>query len=261
MTWGSPAEDTARVCERLKKPLLLMVRFWKNIAPLPAGNLMEREIDHIFTASKLHLFETATAIVTNTDYSRKVIERWQPISKGKVHVSYVPIMGEYDPIPEPGKSITVITPEIYGENWLVNGLAKLMPDQRFLVVNAKPQYFTARHRNIEVRGYMDQGEIWKRTRVLLVPVYENDICGTRRVTIEAMRRGVPVLATCACGMREKVLSSYVLPRDADLIQWKNAIANINSDTEAFIGLANSDWTHYNTPAQLEKFEQILLNCV
>jgi glycosyltransferase involved in cell wall biosynthesis len=247
LTWGNPAEDTARVCGQLKKPLCLMVRFWKNVAPLPAGNLMEREIDTNFTASKQHLFETAAAIVTNTDYSRKVIERWQPISKGKVHVSYVPILGEYDPIPEPGECVTVITPEIYSENWLVNGLAKLMPEQKFLVVNASPKYFKAQHPNIEVCGYMDQDEIWKRTRVLLVPVYGNDICGTRRVTIECMRRGLPVLASNRCGMREKLRGSLLMKERLSITGWQKRISRVMAQYHDFQEIARYTWNHYNTP--------------
>lgn len=261
LTWGKPAMRTAIVCKDYKKPLALMVRFWRNIAPLPAGNLMTREIDHAFTEEKRLIFETASAIITNTHYARRVIERWQPVSRGKVHVSYVPILGQYEPRANPNGKILVITPEIYGEQWLVNGLAELMPDEQFLVVNSDERFFKSNLPNVEIRGYCDMDEVWPEAKLLLVPVYGNDICGTRRVTIEAMRRGIPVLASDRCGMREKLPKVMLMPADADIGFWGDVINTfIRGMYRSYQVVARETWEEYNTPAQLEKFEQILLSC-
>lgn len=260
LTWGKPAMRTAVVCKDYKKPLVLMVRFWRNIAPLPAGNLMTREIDHAFTEEKRLIFETASAIITNTHYARQVIERWQPVSRGKVHVSYVPILGQYEPCANPAGKILVITPEIYGEQWLVNGLAELMPDEQFLVVNFDNRFFKSNLPNVEVRGYCDMDEVWPEAKILLVPVYGNDICGTRRSTIEFLRSGGVVLASDRCGMNERVNPMLLVDRDAGIDHWVNAIQRVNENREYYQDIAKQTWEKYDTPTQLQKFEQILLSC-
>lgn len=262
LTWGKPASATATVCRDYKKKMVLMVRFWRNIAPLSGGvgNLMTRDIDHAFAEEKRHIFETASAIITNTHYARKVIERWQPVSAGKVHVSYVPILGDFEQSGDLNGKITVVTPEIYGENWLINGLAELMPAERFLVVNSDRRWFTAKHPNIEEYGYMDMEEVWRQTKVLLVPVYGNDICGTRRVTIEAIRRGIPVIASDACGMGEKLSARVLMRRKATTKEWKGEIEDHNLYYDYFRRISKKTWKKYDTPAQLEKFEQILIEC-
>ena len=263
MTWGRPALRTAIVCRDEKKPMLLMVRFWKNICTLPAGDLMTRHIDFNFTTQNRVTFETAAAIVTNTQYARQVIERWQPSSRGKVHVSYVPILGEFKQTGNSNGKITIITPEIYGENWLVEGLAKQLPDERFLVVNADLNRFKnlSRLGNVEVCGYMDMNEVWKQTKILLMPIYGNDICGTRRVTIEATRHGIPVIASDASGMSEKIPQSLLINQDAGIDSWVNRILAINADYKRHQADAKETWERYNTPAQLEQFEKILTGCL
>jgi glycosyltransferase involved in cell wall biosynthesis len=237
-----------------------MVRFWRNVAALPAGNLMTREVDQTFTSSKQMIFDTAKAIITNTYYSRKVIERWQPTAKGKVHVCYVPVMGEFEQSGDEKGALTIVTPEIYGELNLVRRLSEALPNERFLIVNA--QYYNASQfkeiENVTVRNYMEMDEVWSQTKALLVPVYENDVCGTRRTTIEAMRNGVPVIALNRCGMDEKVPSSMRVPGNATYQQWIERIKQINENYQTFQKLAKSAWEQYDTQKELERFEQILM---
>ena len=260
LTWGKPTQETAYACGRYNIPLVVMVRFWRNVAPLPAGNLMNREIDQLFARGKKMIFDTAKAIITNTEYSRKVIERWQPTAKGKVHVCYVPVMGEFEQSGDEKGALTIVTPEIYGELNLVRRLNKELPNERFLIVNA--QYYNASQfkeiENVKVCNYMEMDEVWSQTKALLVPVYENDVCGTRRTTIEAMRNGVPVIALNRCGMDEKVPSSMRVPGNATYQQWVERIEQINENYQTFQKLAKSAWEKYDTQKELERFEQILM---
>lgn len=263
LAWGKVAHQTAVAAKKLNKPFVLMVRFWKNVSPLPVGNLMTRSIDKVFVSSRRLIFETAKAIITNTEYAKNVIERWQPVSKGRVHVSYVPITGRYEPQKKRGTKITVITPEIYGESWLIENLANQMPDKQFLVVNADAGRFNnlSRLSNVEVKGYMDKEDIWKQTKILLVPVYGNDICGTRRVTIEACRHGIPVIASDACGMSEKINLMLLVGRNAEIKHWRNSINRINENYAIYQDIVKQTWIKYDTPKQLQQFEEILLECV
>lgn len=260
ITWGKPALRTAIACKEYRIPLFLMVRFWRNVGPLPVGDLMSRPIDDSFVREKKTIFETAKAIITNTIYSKKVIERWQPTSKGKVHVCYVPVMGEFEQSGNENGALTIVTPEIYGELNLVRRLSEALPNERFLIVNA--QYYNASQfkaiENVTVCNYMEMDEVWSQTKALLVPVYDNDVCGTRRTTIEAMRNGIPIIALNRCGMDEKVPSSMRVPGNATAEQWVERIKQINDNYPTFQKLAKSAWKKYDTQAELERFEQILM---
>lgn len=263
LTWGRPALAVSHVCKTHNIPLALMVRFWRNISPLPAGNLMTRKVDDRFASRQKPLFETASAVITNTEYSKKAIERWQPDAKGKTHVSYVPIMGKFEQSGDKDGYLTIVTPEIYGELGLLQNLSQLMPNEKFLVVNASPhmQNILSRIKNVTVRGYMNMGEVWSQTKALLIPVYYNDICGTRRSTIEALRNGVPVVALDRCGMSEKIPEQMLINHNASWGDWADKIKEINRNYTYFQSTAKRTWEEYDTLKQLEGFEKILLSCV
>lgn len=264
LTWGRPAGEVAKACEAAGVPLVLMVRFWKNISPLPAGNLAAQYIDRRFVESKAHIFRTASAIITNSKYAKAVIHRWQPDAVGKTHVSYVPITGKFQQSGDQGGALTIVTPEIYGEWRLTKQLVELLPEQRFEVVNCDEHRkldFADLGPMVTARGYCDMKEVFARTKILLLPVYENDICGTRRVTIEAFRHGIPVIAMDRSGMREKVPPTMLIWQNAGPNEWLAKIREIEKNYELFQRRARMAWEKYDTAGQLEGFEKILLECV
>lgn len=262
LTWGKPALNTAVDCQITKTPLVTMVRWWRNIAPRPVGDLMRRNVDQRFVNQYELLFSVSKAIITNNTYSKNVIERWQPTSKGKVHVSYVPILGDSNQGGDENGYLTVVTPEIYGEVKLVKELAKRMPEEKFLVVNT-PDYHRNAFKgltNVNSVGYMDMKEVWSQTKILLLPIYENDVCGTRRVTIEALRSRIPVICSDRCGLNEKIPTSMLVTRSAKPKEWVAKITEINTNYRRFCNVANKTWEKYDTQGQLEGFEKTLLQC-
>lgn len=264
LAWGRPAVDTAMVCKEADQPMVLMVRFWKNIAPLPAGDLIRRPVDHHFTDTKKDLFEYASAIVTNSMYAKSVIHRWQPAAQGKTHVSYVPIEGQFDQSGDEDGALTIVTPEVYGEFQLTKQLAEALPHQKINIINAddinEMRYNNIAH-NVNAYGYCDMDQVFDKTKILLVPVYNNDICGTRRVTIEAFRRGVPVIAMDRSGMREKVPPTMLVRYNAGHAEWVAKIREVERGYETFQRRARIAWEKYDTDGELIKFEKILLECV
>lgn len=264
LTWGRPAVETARICKEAGRPLCLMVRFWKNIAPLPAGDLAARPVDHRFTEARRELFEHASAIITNSKYAKAIIHRWQPDAVGKTHVSYVPITGKFLQSGDPDGALTIVTPEVYGEFQLVKQLTDELPEQKINVVNAD-EIDVLRFGNlspyVNAYGYCDMSEVFRKTKILLVPVYSNDICGTRRVTIEAFRHGVPVIAMDRSGMCEKVPPTMLIRREAGPAEWVLKIREIECNYELFQRRARAAWERYDTAVELEGFEKILLECV
>lgn len=264
MTWGRAADQTAAHCRMHGKPLILMVRFWKNVAPRNAlggfGDLMKRTIHKEFKDQKQHIFDTATAIITNTQYAAEVIEHHYG---RKAIVSYVPVMGDVKPKPY-GKALTIITPEIYGELELVASLAPKMPDYEFKIVNCTASTagrFESIGENVNAFGYMDIEMVFDDTRILLLPIYENDICGTRRVTIEGFRHAVPVIANDRCGVSEKIPKKMLLPRLANSVSWIHKIHEIEENYQIYQALAANTFRDYNTPEQLAIFKREILKAV
>lgn len=258
LSWGEPAFAAYRVAKQLNIKFVLMVRFWKNICPLPAGRLLERKVDEGFTSGKRPMFEYASAIITNTNYAVKVIERWQPVSAGKVYCCYVPIEGAYDPVErsEDLRQLTIITPEIYGELALTKYLTE--QGQKVMVINADEwnrKHF-ARYTD-QVYGYVPIDFVWPQTEILLVPAYDNDICGTRRVTIEALRRGIPVITMSESGMSEKVSKEFLVGSEYE--EWLKRVQNIRNYSGRYAELVKKNFNRYKSGVELKKFESILEN--
>lgn len=246
---------------QIGKPYILMVRFWKNVAPLPAGDLMSRQIDRTFTENRQTMFDAASAVITNTRYSAKVIKRWYG---RKAIVSYVPIAGEVEPLPY-GKFLTIISPEIYGEATLISALAQKLPDNEFLIINPwkhEVARFASMGENVQVFTYRaDMREVWAKTRILLLPIYENDICGTRRVTIEGFRHAVPVIANRRCGVWEKIPERMMIDREAGADAWIRKIKEVEEKYQTFQKLAVKAFEGYDTAGQLEVFRREILKAV
>lgn len=263
-SWGAPAKETNKRSKTVGVPFFLMVRFWKNIAPLPAGDLSSRTIDKHFTDLFAPMFQDAAAIITNSKYAKAVIHRWQPDAVGKTHVSYVPILGEFKQSGNLDGALTIVTPEIYGEYMLVKELTPKLTNNHFQIVNADEMTrlkFADIAPSVVARGYCDMQDVWARTKILLLPVYNNDICGTRRVTIEAFRRGIPVIAMDRSGMREKVPPTMLIRRNAGPAEWVMKIREIEKDYELYQRRARAAWERYDTSSELINFEKILLECV
>ncbi len=257
ITWGQAADDAARSAIRHRVPYILMVRFWKNVAILPAGNLMRRPIDKAFAERKFWLFRSAAAIVTNTYYAADVIKRWYGVNSV---VSYVPILGQPDLLANERGALTIVTPEVYGEFELVAALAPKLPEEQFLVVNcdaATAGRFESIGDNVTAWPYVPIERAFRETKILLMPVYENDICGTRRVTIEAFRAGIPVIALNRCGMDEKVPDCFLLPAQSTPQHWIDRVNDINRDYFGNVYKATQAFHDYNTPEQLEVFQNVV----
>jgi glycosyltransferase involved in cell wall biosynthesis len=104
-------------------------------------------------------------------------------------------------------------------------------------------------------------QVWAKTKLLLVPINYNDICGTRRVTIEAFRHGIPVLISDRCGVAEKVPAPMLIPAEAPADVWQAKIGEVTENYEQYRCHAEKAWTVYDTATELANFEKILLQCV
>lgn len=261
LSWGKGAIPAMECARESHRPFIMFVRFWRNVAPLPAGDLMSRPVDHYAAATFFPLYDYASAIITNSEYAKKVIERWHPAADGKVHVSYVPVTGEFQDVGHFTGKVLVFTPEIYGEVNLVDYLSNEFPGELFLFVNGIDDLDTMklayRKTNVECCAYMPPERVWIQAKVVLVPVYHNDICGTRRITIEAFQHGVPVLAMDRCGMSEKVPRDMLISPRGDYEEWKHKLSDLTNRYDHYEQLAKEAWDAYETEKELQKVEGLI----
>ena len=174
LTWGKAAPQVLA----LGKPYILMVRFWRNVQPLPVGDLLNDAIDENFQRENQPLFSNAKAVITNNHYSAKVLKRIYGVD---AVVSYVPVI-KPEGVSSGGDYLTIITPEIYGEYELVKKIWSYQPDWKFLIINPLDNSFDDLI-NCMVYPYMPINEVLSQTQILLTPTYHHDICGTRRTPI------------------------------------------------------------------------------
>jgi glycosyltransferase involved in cell wall biosynthesis len=257
-TWGSVAKGVADTCIENKTPYVLMVRWWRNVVDVSneIGNLMERSIPQKVRQRNQPIFDNAKAVITNNKYSADVIEKHY---NTKALVSYVPIEGEAKKIANPKGYITIISPDKnIGERQLILDLARQMPNRWFLVVNA-PNYDLkqyARVGNIKVIGRrIDMCDVWRQTKIVVSPVYKNDICGTLRVNIEAQQHGVPVIASDRCGMWEQIPN--LVNDNAPTLDWCKKIVQVERDYKIYSEEAIENFNNYDTAKQLQVFKSVL----
>jgi hypothetical protein len=257
LTWGSVADNTAKMCYQHKTPYILMVRWWRNVCDVSGeiGDLRKYMPDANTYRRNKPIYDHAHAVVTNNIYSAEVIKR---IYEREAIVSYVPIQGEARRSGNPNGCITLISPNKgIGEKRFILDLAASMPGHQFLIVNApKSDNRSYKRNNITLMEKTDRMiEVWEKTKILVCPVYKNDICGTLRVSIEAQQHGIPVIANNRCGMGEQVLN--LVPYSATTSNWMRMIVEIEQRYEIESQAAIDQFNRYDTPAQLKIFEDLL----
>lgn len=247
--WASTAHITAKKCIKYDKPYILMVRWFRLIQPLPPGDLMKRPIDSLFVADHEYIFKNAFAVITNTNYVCEVIDRYYGV---RAITSYVPVLGEPEKKGKKDGYITIVTPsQDLGEWPLIESVSEF---ENVLAVNCTDEEINRySHLKIRMLSYCDMDWVWDNTSILLMPVYYNDRNGQGRVTTEAHRRGIPVIANNRCGMGEIIPEDHLLERNASPEDWILKIKEIRKNYSKHQNIALKSF--YPAEPQLEIFKQ------
>jgi glycosyltransferase involved in cell wall biosynthesis len=193
------------------------------LSTLPFGPYASRR-DRIAT----DFFRRVGGIVTVSNYVAQYIETH---SGAKAHVFAFPAFGR-GPFPDYGKAaggfITLINAGVGKGLPIFLRLAQRMPEYRFAAVkswNTTPAVISRlrRQANITIlEPAQNVNEIFERTRLLLVPSLWMEAFGL--VVIEAMLRGIPVLASAIGGLPEAKLGvEYVLPVRPIVSGWRRLL--------------------------------------
>jgi glycosyltransferase involved in cell wall biosynthesis len=195
------------------------------------------------------LAETGARIVCN---SRFVAERVQRITGHAPHVIYPSLGVELGVNGDPRGRITMIGPNrVKGIDTFLE-IARLLPGEKFLLVESWPLNATSRkalgHKLAALPNVVfsprvpDVREIYRLTRLLLVPsVWEE---GFGRVVIEAQSCRIPVVASQRGGLPEAVHDGGACVRDyLDPREWVSAIQRIVQDDDLYRRLAERAHAH------------------
>ncbi len=122
-----------------------------------------------------------------------------------------------------GKAIGLVNASREKGGQVLAALAERMPDQRFVVIEGGygKQVNFSRHSNVVVLPHgTPMASFWSEVKVLIVPSREES---WGMVAVEAMHRGIPVLASTAVGLVECLAGQQqVLPVD-DVPLWQERL--------------------------------------
>ncbi|HEY0604427.1 MAG TPA: glycosyltransferase, partial [Herpetosiphonaceae bacterium] len=170
----------------------------------------------VASATKTQLIRRTAGIITVSSYVKDYIQRWSGCDS---QVIPFPVYGS-PPFPRFGTSdrgyVTLINPCAVKGLSIFTALAERLPEVAFAAV---PTWGTTdadramleRLPNVRLlRPVAEIDELFAQTRVLLAPSLWDEAFG--QVAVEAMLRGIPVLASDAGGLPEAKLGvPYVLP--------------------------------------------------
>ncbi|MFN2445978.1 MAG: amino acid adenylation domain-containing protein [Vicinamibacterales bacterium] len=166
--------------------------------------------------SKTELLRQAAGIITVSQYLKDYIRRWAGCESAVIPF---PVYGS-GPFPQFGRfdhgRVTLINPCAYKGISIFLELARQLPYVEFLAVRSwgttsEDRAELERLPNIRIVDPIDDiDQIFAQTRVLLVPSLWGE--GFPLVPVEAMLRGIPVLASDSGGLPEAKLGvDYVIP--------------------------------------------------
>jgi glycosyltransferase involved in cell wall biosynthesis len=210
------------------------------------------------------LVRRSAGVVAVSQVARRHLAEWGEVDSTLL---YPAVYGQ-PPFPRStGDAVTIVNPCAVKGLPVFLGLTEMFPTQRFLAVptwgaNSTELAALAARPNVQVLGAVDDMDtVWQRTKVLLMPSLWDETFGYSAV--EAMLRGVPVLASDVAGLTEAKLGvPYSLPvrpieryddkvvaplpqpivPEQDLTPWADALSRLLEDHAHHQDLAARSWS-------------------
>lgn len=153
------------------------------------------------------------------------------ISKIENFVFY-PGFPDVQPLKMAGSFLTFINPvQEKGADFILS-LAQKLPQKKFLCVEGwykNKDFYSKIGKNIQyLEPQTDMTNVWKRTKLLLVPSIIPEAFG--RVIVEAHMHGIPVIANNIGGISEAMNGASVLINGLNTLDWITSIKKFSDKT-------------------------------
>ena len=220
--------------------------FLDHNAHYPLKEKIRRIFKKIYTAKKISkAYQTADRIVTNSEFMNGFIQYYSP--DANIRVLYPPIdvpLKKLKPTPSKPR-IGIINPSTRKGEGIFLLLAKHHPDVDFIYFSQHQKNYPLE--NVKFAGWFsDRDKLFTQIDILIAPSVWSEPFG--RVSVEAIRSGVPVLVSNIGGLPETVDQMFVVSEHS--IQCWNKKLNwlITYPTEV-----EAAWSH--SVMRSMKFEQ------
>ncbi|MFJ3428870.1 MULTISPECIES: glycosyltransferase family 4 protein [Pseudomonas] len=200
--------------------------FFDHESHYPLQEKIRRKFKKIYAAKKIALaYRSADRIVTNSEFMKDFIGTYYP--KVDISVLYPPIdipLKNLKPIPSKPR-VGIINPSARKGEGVFLSLAHNHPELNFVYFSQNPKKYSSK--NIHYAGWCsDRDKLFTHIDILIAPSAWTEPFG--RVSVEAVRSGIPVLVSNIGGLPETVDSSFVVTTQT-IECWEDKLSWITSN--------------------------------
>jgi len=151
--------------------------------------------------------------------------------------------------------ITSIGPELIKGGLIVEKLAKIMPEHRFMIVGRNFNKPVWKDNILYYPWVKDSLEIYEKTKILLVPSICNDAWAAGATKAWAL--GTPALGSKRGGISEVLEEEFLIDDIWDIKKWKDKIIEIEKNYEKYPELLKQKALKFDAKEQIERFKKII----
>lgn len=220
--------------------------FFDHDSHYPLQEKIRRKFKGIYAAKKIYrAYQNADRIVTNSEFMKAFISDHYP--KINISVLYPPIdipANDFKPISSKPR-IGIINPSTRKGEAIFISLAKNHSELDFVYFSQNQKNYSLK--NIHYAGWMsDREELFTHIDILIAPSVWTEPFG--RVSVEAVRSGIPVLVSNIGGLPETVDAEFVVTSQS-ITCWEAKLSWITSNPNE----VKKAWTR--SIAKSKRFEQ------
>lgn len=206
---------------------------------------------HSFNAEGMEAIKgNPDMLLSTSQFIQKEVVKYSQI-KNRV---FYPGFQTVQPLKETGTFLTFINPVPEKGADFILSLAEKLPQQKFICVEGwykNNDFYSKLRKNMEyLPPQKDMIDIWKKTKILLVPSIVPEAFG--RVIVEAHMYGIPVIAHNIGGISEAMNESSVLMNSMHTHDWINSI-------EKFSDLAYYKKSRIEALSAAQKFKRNIVD--